>query len=143
MEEIQHDLLSSGNDLPITEEASGYLIETSKWAKFIAITFYSVTGAVVLYFIWYMWYIKSKLGAYGGRLTERLSIYVMAMLFAAVVVGFTYYYLLNFANKMRAGIETESLENINDGLRSLKTHLIIVGIILILFTLIKLVQIGN
>ena len=148
MDQLPNDILSTEAELRIESETAGYLVETSKWAKFIAITFFIVTGLVILFFLSYS---SALSGLYTRRSYSYGSDYeqgffigmVIVMILVVVIVGVTYYFLLNFANKMRSGVDTENIELVNNGLRSLKIHFVIIGILLILGVLVALYNISK
>jgi len=72
-------------------------------------------------------------GSYRRRaLEDYITMAIIVIVICVVVVGVTYYFLLSFANKMRVGLETENIEQVNGGLGALKTHMIIIGILLML-----------
>ena len=72
-------------------------------------------------------------GGYNEGIANSIyMVIVFVMILVAAVVGVTYYFLLSFANKMRVGIETENIDQVNGGLRALKVHYIIIGILLML-----------
>lgn len=131
---MDQDFLTSEHELGIDREASGYLIETAKWAKFIALTFCILTAIFFVVFIVFDKQVMDMVGMFGS-LNDSDSIFmvlVVGFVVAVVIIAFTYYFLLNFANKMIAGIETENIDLVNGGLKSLKTHFIIIGVLLIL-----------
>ena len=133
MEKLQDDLLSLETELQIGHDISGYLIETSKWAKFIAIAIYVLSALGSICILVYLNYISDKFGAYARATMDRY--FNMAILISSVfciVVAVTYYFLIVFANKMRAGLETEDIEQVNSGLNGLKIHFIIIGILMLL-----------
>lgn len=149
MDQLQNDFLSSENELRIDNETSGYLIETAKWAKFIALAFYIVTGIVIVLFLFYGSNISDGFARRRSFSTGRdvesaffIGI-VIALILIAAVVAVTYYFLLAFANKMQAGIATENIELVNNGLKSLKVHFIIIGILMIIGILVSLYNISN
>jgi len=134
MDQLSDDYLTSSDELEITEETTGYLIETTKWAKFIAITFYILCGLAIIFMLVYGKYIYDTLGPYGSRLLEdRFIKAIIIMAILAIVVAVTWYFLIVFANKMRAGLEGENIEQVNAGLGALKVHFIIIGILILLF----------
>ena len=144
MQQLPNDYLSSESELPITQETSGYLIETSKWAKFIAITFYVITGIAILIMLIWGSYLFNTVGTYRSRVIENtITIAIISMIIATIVVAITYYFLLVFANKMRMGVETENIEQVNVGLGSLKVHFIIIGILLMLGIFYSLYTLSN
>lgn len=135
MENIKEDILSSEHELGIDNEIPGYLIDTSKWAKFVAITFFVIIGLCILLFATFGSAIMNNLSPFRGydsEASQALVFGIIILLIVTAVVIVTYYFLLNFANKIRAGLESESIDMVNEGLRSLKTHFIIVTIISIL-----------
>jgi len=133
MDQLPNDFLSSEGELEITQETSDYLIETTKWAKFIAVTFYILTILGILYVLIFGSYAFRAFGSYRRRaLEDYITMAIIVIVICVVVVGVTYYFLLSFANKMRVGLETENIEQVNGGLGALKTHMIIIGILLML-----------
>lgn len=139
----QQDLLTGEGDLPVTDEIGSYLIETSKWAKFISITFYICTGLAVLFFCYMMF--STEVGPFSrySVISDYMSVFAIIMVLAVAVIGVTYYFLLAFAKKMRTGIETENIEYVNAGLYNLKVHMIIIGCLLMLGILANLFQLAK
>ena len=131
MDLLEDDLLSDEQELRVDEETSGYLIETSRWTKFIAITIYSLTGIFALMLVFFGKFILDamSLSRRYDILSQSLFTIAVWLIIFVLAVAVTYYFLINFSNKIKAGIETENMETINDGLKSLKIHLIIIGII--------------
>ena len=132
MEQLPNDYLSSTEELEITDETSGYLIETSKWAKFIAISFYVLCGIAIVLVFAYGSTLSNSFGSYGGRYQDQFAAIIFVLIIGAVIVGVTWYFLLAFANKMRAGIQAQNIEQVNAGLNAMKIHLIIIGILLMI-----------
>ena len=141
MEDIKEDFLTSENELGIENEIPGYLIDTSKWAKFIAISFYVITGVCVLLFASFGNEIMNNFRvfrSYDSEASQMLVFAIITLVFVVAIVIVTYYFLLNFANKIRAGIESENIDMVNGGLKSLKTHFIIIGILSMLALIMSL-----
>ena len=144
MDLLQDDILSDEQELKIDEETSGYLIETSRWSKFIAITILALTAifCLILIFFWKFVIGAMNLSLWYYRWSQSnliLLIAALAILIASVVVA--YYYLINFSGKIKTGIETENMETVNEGLKSLKIHFIIIGVLIgikILYTFYKM-----
>ncbi|MGG9962399.1 hypothetical protein [Ferruginibacter sp. SUN106] len=142
MDQLQEDFLSSEAELTIDNEASGYLIETSGWAKFIAITFFSIVGLIILFFVFYS---NDLIKSYTGRYenpddfkTAFIVGLVVALVVITAVVGVMYYFLLAFANYTRKGLATENINTVNNGLKALKVHFIIVAIVSMISILISI-----
>jgi hypothetical protein len=141
MEDIKEDFLSAEHELGIGNEIPGYWIDTSKWAKFVAVTFYVITGICILFFLSFGSDILNNFRvfrSYDSEASQMLVFAIITLIFVVAVVIVTFYFLLNFANKIRAGIESENIELVNGGLRSLKIHLIIVSIVSMLMLLLSL-----
>ena len=132
MNQLPKDYLSSAEELEITDETSGYLIETSKWAKFIAISFYVLCGVAILLIFAFGSTLSNSFGRFGGRYQDQFAAIIFVVIIGAVIVGFTWYFLLGFANKMRSGIQSQNIEQVNAGLNAMKIHLIIIGIFLMI-----------
>ena len=147
MEDIKEDFLSSENELGIDNETPGYLIDTSKWARFVAVTFFVITGICLLLFISFGKDILQNfrpLSSYSSEASQILVFAIIMLIIIAAVVFVTYYFLLNFANKIKAGIESENIDLVNVGLKSLKVHFIIIGILSMLALLFSIFgMIGN
>ena len=135
MEQFNEDLLASEGELRIDKNDSSSLVEMSKWAKFIAITFFTLVGICVLFLIIYGREIMYAFSAYSGLVKDGDAFFatlIITLILAVGVIFITYYFLLNFANKMKTGIETENIDQVNRGLKSLRIHFIIIGILLML-----------
>jgi hypothetical protein len=135
MDPITEDLLSSAIEPGIDQEMSEYIIETSKWTKFIAIAFFisAALGALLFVFYWdQMRMVFMQFNVFAELFRQNTTSIIAVAVFSAVVLVITYIFLLDFANKIRTGIETESIDLVNKGLNSLKIHLMIIGAFLIL-----------
>ncbi|GAB2812606.1 hypothetical protein [Ferruginibacter profundus] len=145
MDQLQEDFLSSETELTIDNEASGYLVETSRWAKFIAITFFSIVGLIVLFFAFYSdtlinsnTFSASSYENPDDFKTAFIIGLVVALVVIVAVVGVTYYFLLAFANRIRKGLAAENITMVNDGLKALKVHYIIIAILSMISILISI-----
>lgn len=142
MEQHNEDFLTSETELHIDRSNSESLVEASKWAKFISVTFFVLTGLLLLLFIIYGKEIMYTLSFYSGLVSgDRDAVFAGAIIGLILVVGLvfvTYYFLLNFANKTKAGVEGENIDLVNKGLKSLKVHFIIIGIMLMLMLALSL-----
>ncbi len=144
MEEIKEDLLSSDDELPIDELISKNLLATSRWARFITICFYSCTAFAIICFSIYLYYISTRYGSLFNPInSDYIMRFIVIVVIVVAVVGITWYYLLAFANKIRNGLDTESVETVNDGLRSLTIHYKLIAVLLIIGLLVSIYQLSQ
>jgi len=137
MDQLQEDILSNEQDLDISGEAGNYLVEAGKWAKFIAVTFFVLTGLCALVLLFYGNALDNLgVNIFGGSGAGGVIIFVFLIAIAIVVV--TYYFLVVFANKIQSGILAEDIEQVNNGLNALRIHFVIIGILSGLSLLISL-----
>ncbi len=127
MDLLDEGIIAEEQELKIDGEISGYLLEAGRWSKFIAITFYILLGIIIAAALF------SKGDIIGGDYGDQHFIRLLIILgVSAVIVISTFYFLVNFANKVKAGIAAENIDTVNKGLHSLKTYFIIIGIIMML-----------
>lgn len=139
MNEMQHDQLSSVTELEFDSEATTYLVETSKWAKFIAIFMFSVAGLLILAFFLGAGTYFTRNSTYSGvNGSAVLTAFIIGIFIVIIIMGVIFYFLLNFANKVRQGLETEDIEKVNTGLNSLRIYLIIGTVFSALYIIINL-----
>ena len=139
MEEIKQDQLSSMTELELDSEATSHLVETSKWAKFIAVFMFSLAGIIILaFFLGAGSYLTGQVGYLGLNSSSLLAGIFIVILVVIVVMGIIFYFLLNFANKVRSGLETEDIEKVNTGLNSLRIYLVIATVFSALYVIIDL-----
>jgi len=130
MDLLQDDLLTDETELSIEQEAKSCLFETAKWAKFIAISFFIITELVIFFVFIFGSDLTGNWRRFGGGSDSAyFAGIVIGMLLVAGVIGVTYYFLLDFGTQIRRGLETEDIHTVNRGLKSLKTHFIIIGIL--------------
>jgi hypothetical protein len=127
MDLLEEGIIAEEHEFKIDEETSGYLLEAGRWTKFIAITFYILLGIIIAAAL----FSKGDIigGYYGDQHYTRLLI-VLGI--STVIIVTTLYFLINFANKVKAGIAAENMETVNKGLQSLKTYFIIIAILMML-----------
>jgi heme/copper-type cytochrome/quinol oxidase subunit 2 len=127
MDLLEEGIIAEEHELKIDGEISGYLLEAGRWSKFIAITFYILLGIAIAAIL----LLKGDIigGYYRDQHFTRLLIILGV---STVIIVTTLYFLIDFANKVKAGIETENIETVNKGLHSLKTYFIIIGILMML-----------
>lgn len=138
--------INEGIDL--NEEIKDYMIETSKWAKFLSILGFigiGIFALVGLYMIsgnsylgnsygydrsedYYRYYRNSRYPPTGAINLLSFLIYIGM----CVLYFFPIYYLFQFSTKIRNAIDFNSQESLVDGFRYLKSHYKYIGIVTII-----------
>ncbi len=122
------------NDYPgmiLTEESKHYLVQTAKWARFLAIVGFVMVGFLVIVAFFAGAFLAAldsdeELSAIGtGSLT---ALYLVL----AIVYFFPVWYLFRFANRTREAIKDEDSELLAAGLEQLKACIKFVGILTII-----------
>jgi hypothetical protein len=126
-----------------SSEIKGYLLETAKWGKFLAIVGYIGTGLLVLLAFFMMFGLSS--------LSQFVEVsFPMGMLgFVYIIFAVLYFipvnYLFQYSVKMKQGLIANDLQNITTGFRNLKSLFKFFGIftivILSLYVLILIITI--
>lgn len=124
-------------DLHIDGESSGFLSETSRWARFLSILGFIGVGFMVLFSLFIIGLGNSnplmkagfKSAGYGNPAVLGITYLVMAM-----VSILPYLYLFQFANKMKAALRGDDQAALNSAFSSLKSCFKFVGV----FTIIML-----
>ncbi|MCO6498493.1 MAG: hypothetical protein J5I50_12620 [Chitinophagaceae bacterium] len=134
------DLIS--NDLEISPSIEGYLAETAKWGKFLAIVGFVLTGIFIILAFTFTAFLSSTMrDVYGADLVGPLGSGGMMINFfiMAAVIFFPSMFLLRFANRMKEAINDVNqgaLENSFENLKSLfKFYGIITLIVLGIYAL--------
>ena len=136
MDEIQPSSLFSLSIDPVTKT---HLSETARWARFLAIV--GLIGVVLLviggvvYAIWMTSVMRSaedKDGVTTGYTTGFTAASAIFLIVMAAVAFFPMLFMLRFANQMRAAINGNDQENLNNSFQNLKISFRYLGIITIL-----------
>lgn len=146
MEDLQQDHLTN-LDLEIVDQVRQRLNESTKWSKFISIIMF-ITSALVLVFgvigaTVLSGLFKSFPSAYNflGELSGGLLIVIIV--FVALLIAVIYYFLYDYAVKVKAALISESTASLNDGLKSLKLFFMITTIIAVLSLLNQVYKLFN
>lgn len=124
-------------ELSIDEASSGFLKETSRWAKFL-----SVVGLVMVGFMLLISLSIIGLGSSNALLeasfqaagySSPMMVGVIYLIMAIVSI-FPYLYLFQFANKMKAALNSSDQDALNSAFSNLKSSFKFVGV----FTIIML-----
>lgn len=117
---------SDFEEIKISEASKSFLLETTKWAKFLSILGFVLTGLVVVGAI-FMITLGSSL-----RGMEGASVFLgVAYLLVALIYFFPSYYLYNFSVKMKKAILEIDQSNADGGFENLKSMFKFMGILAI------------
>ena len=118
--------------LELNEQAIDYLREAAKWAKFLAIIGFIMTGFIALFGLFFGSIMGSlPLGA-GGLTSGTMSAMAFIYLLLAVVYFFPTLYFYRFATQTRAAIDAYDAEGLAESLGNLKSTFKFVGIMMII-----------
>jgi len=116
----------------LTSAAVGFLQESSKWSKFMAIIGFIGIGLMVLVSL-FMAIGFSAMGASTmPELPFSMSVFSIIYVLFAAIYFFPVYYLYQYATKTSAALHSKNKQLLADGLENLKSHHKFLGI----FTLI-------
>jgi hypothetical protein len=120
-------------DLQVDQEVSGYLAETAKWAKFLSIVGFVMTGLMVILSFFagaIMTFYASAMGAgEAGMPPMAGGFFTVIYLLFALLIFFPYLYLYNFANKMQAALRSSNQEELTKSFANLKSCFKFVGVL--------------
>lgn len=116
----------------LTTAAVGFLQESAKWSKFMAIIGFIGIGLMVLVSL-FMAIGFSAMGASTmPELPFPMSVFSIIYVLFAAIYFFPVYYLYQYATKTSAALHSKNKQLLTDGLENLKSHHKFLGI----FTLI-------
>lgn len=130
MDTLDNNVTSA--ELSINSKINNFLLETAKWAKFLAIVGFVFIGLIILGAL-----IAIVSGASMSRFSGLSGIsggpFVMG--FTYLLMALLYYfptrYLYNFAVKMKLAIQNSQQNNLEDGFENLKSLFKFSGIFMI------------
>jgi len=128
-------------ELEVDQIASKNLIDTAKWARFIAIFSFIAMGCFLLIIIAFQSRIADRISNYIPGMNESggFGVLIGVIIFIFALVSVILVFLLRGANLIKKGIETKDQIMLNDGLRSLKTYFAIYGILAIIGVVFNLI----
>lgn len=127
MDTLDNNVTST--EITINSKINNFLLETAKWAKFLAIVGFVFIGLIVL---------GALIALLSGATVYRFSgisggpfIVGLTYLLMALLYYFPTRYLYNFAVKMKLAIENSQQNNLEDGFENLKSLFKFSGIFMI------------
>lgn len=142
MENFQKDFLGD-QGLQVDHEVRQQFQESAKWAKFISISAFVIFGIVLIAFgfggsamVAQMKNLEtfSEFDSLGNGLGFGIILTILLVVFA--IIGVVYYFLYNYAAKIKLALSTDNTETLNKGLLSLKIFFIITAV----FSIITLIS---
>ncbi len=116
----------------LTSAAVGFLQESAKWSKFMAIVGFVGIGLMVLVSLFMAIGFSSMGTANMPELPFSMSVFSIIYVLFAAIYFFPVYYLYQYATKTSAALNSKNKQLLTDGLENLKSHHKFLGI----FTLI-------
>lgn len=138
---MQQDQNASLFGLGIDHISKGHLSEAARWAKFLAVCGFIFLGLLVIYgmimsFVFAN--MTSKMSEFDNTsntsdLGNIMGIgMIIFYIICAVIAFFPYYFLLRFANKMKAALISNDQETLNSSFQNLKILYRYMGILMII-----------
>ena len=116
----------------LTTAAVGFLQESAKWSKFIAIIGFIGIGLMVLVSLFMAIGFSAMSASTMPELPFPMSVFSILYVLFAAIYFFPVYYLYQYATKTSAALHSKNKQLLTDGLENLKSHHKFLGI----FTLI-------
>lgn len=124
----------------LDERSSAYLLETTRWTKFLAIMGFIFIGFMLLVIALMMFVNASDLKAIGGIPSYVGILMIMFYVLIAVALLLPAVSLLKFSTNMKTGIQTKNIELVSEGFRHQKNLFKYTGIITIILIVINLLM---
>jgi hypothetical protein len=116
----------------LTHAAIGFLKESAKWSKFMAIIGFIGIGLMVLASLFMAIGFRAIGASNMPDLPFSMSVFSIIYVLFAAIYFFPVYYLYQYATKTSAALQSKNKQLLADGLENLKSHHKFLGI----FTLI-------
>lgn len=129
--EVLEDNVYAGSSLAVDNDVKSFLLETAKWAKFIAIVGFVGLGLMVLGGLVVM-IMGNTISTMGGRGSSvPIAFMGFVYLLMAVLYFFPILYLYRAAVGLKNGINSNNQETFKNGFENFKSHYKFIGILLI------------
>lgn len=113
-------------EIQVDEKSREYLLEASKWARFISITGLVIAGLLLIFTCYSMWR-----GGTLGSPAYAIGSFVGALLFIGLYV-YPLITILRFSSGVRNGLVQMNQSELKEGMRYLKLTFRFLGVLLIL-----------
>lgn len=120
-------------DLQLDHEASTYLVESARWARFLSILGFVMCGLLVLVGLFMGTFISSSLsGSMGMGSFFGGTFFTMLYIVIALLYFFPCLYLFQFGSKMRTALQNNDQQLLSYSLKNLKSCFKFFGILAII-----------
>ena len=121
--------------LEIDSTAKNHLKHAAKWARFLAIVGFGFLVCLVILCIIVTIETNERKARYGydGWSDGDMIGSIIASLVFLILYFFPCLFILKFANKMKAAIDTDNVDLLNDSFKNLKVTFRYVGVVTIIF----------
>lgn len=118
------------NSIEITEQIKSYLLEMSKWAKFLSILGFVGLGLMLVVSL-IMIVAGSAFGSFGTGSAVGAGMVSIVYMLMAVLYFFPIYYLFRSSTGIKNGINSNDQNSLTTGFENLKSHYKFIGILMI------------
>jgi len=120
--------------LEVDQTAKAYMVETARWAKFLAILTFIMMGILVLASKFIGDYMALQYSTQGLQMPEWFSTVIMVVYILVVCLYFyPVFALLKFSNLIKPAVQAANKEQFNNAFRYLKNMFKYIGILTIIF----------
>ena len=127
-----HNPITQLEQLTLTSASKNFLIETAKWAKFLATLGFVLIGLLLVLAIFTSTIFEYAIKIQPG-LPKGLGLTIMiTYLLLALIYFFPVYYLLKFSNQMKKALSTKNDETLAKAFEMLKSHYKFIGVFTII-----------
>jgi hypothetical protein len=132
MEHTQTDLLSN-LDLQVDQPVQEKLYESTKWARFIAIVMFIAAGLLLIAGLLGGSALLTALQRMGREYDMLMGaagpLMIVVVVLAVALIVTVYYFLFNYADKIKKALVTEDRRQLAGGIKSLKVFFIITTVL--------------
>jgi hypothetical protein len=129
-------------ELQVDHQATAYLGDAARWAKFLAIVGFILCGIILLVAIFAGSFFAGTFGRLGGESgvngmagvgAAGGAFITIVYIIIAALYFFPCLYLYNFASKMQTALRSNDQEQLNNSFRNLKACYRFLGILMIIY----------
>ena len=121
-------------DLQVDQLSTSFLGETAKWAKFLAILGFVVSGVILLIALFAGSFLASTFAHMGGESGLVSGVFIGAIYgVVAVLAFFPCLYLYRFADNMQMALRANDQEQLNMAFRNMKSYFKFLGILAVIY----------
>ena len=129
--------MSSKEALVLNEEIRAHLLESAKWAKFLAVLGYIMITLMVLMLLSFFFFFSKS-----SRFSENEGLTIFPFLMICI-----YYlpirFLYQYAQRIKVAVRSNDLDVLTSAFKSLKLHYKVIAIIIISFFALMLLPMFN